>query len=68
MLAATYTTNPETVLALLDAKVDDSRKDNEGRTALILADQNEKMRGTPAYRKLVEMATQRSLRDLMKAH
>jgi ankyrin repeat protein len=54
MWAAQYNQNPEVITALLKAGADVKAKDSVGKTALDYAQQNVKLKGTNAFKKLEE--------------
>jgi hypothetical protein len=54
MFAAGFTSNPEVIMALLNAGADAKAKDSGGNTVFDYAQDNIKLRGTDAYWKLNE--------------
>ena len=52
MFAARYSSTPEIVQLLLEKGADALAKDEEGKKAIDHAQENEKLKGTPAYWKL----------------
>ena len=52
MWAASKNENPEVIITLLKAGADGKAKDNEVKTAFDYAQDNEKLKGTDAYRQL----------------
>ena len=54
MYAAMGNTNPEVIRVLLDAGADGKARDKNGKTAFDYAQDNEKLKGTDALRKLEE--------------
>ena len=57
-LAARYNSNPEALTVLLEAGADAKAKDNEGKTALDHARENERRKGTGALKLLEEKTGQ----------
>ena len=65
MFAARYNSNPEVLKALLETGVDAKAKNNEGRTALDHARENEKLKGTDALKLLEERTNSSPTEDLL---
>ena len=60
MIAAGRNPNPEVINKLLDAGANARAEDNEGRLAIDYAQVNQRLKGTDAYRRLLEASKPRA--------